>query len=220
MPVGLVEGSLRPENSLDAFNVVLERIVSESPEILAARAKLCVDQTTVRRESVEWVPDIVVQGGPGYSFTEQDPVYNASIRLEVPLYDRNQGTILQAQRDLQRQQQEIRRIELQIQERLAMAYRTYATALQHATELDRVIIPERKTAYRELLQSYKENRIEWPEVLDGQREYFAARLMQINQFRDVRIQESFIDGFLLEGGLMAATGPAPEGHINAVPQPR
>ena len=44
---------------------------------------------------------------------------------------------------------------------------------------------------------------------DAQREYFAARLQQIDQFRDVRIQEAMIDGFLLEGGLMAAQGPTP-----------
>ena len=220
IPVGLVEGSLRPQTSLESFEVVFCRIVTESPEILAARARLSVDQTTVRRESVEWIPDVVVQVGPGYNFTNNDPVYNASLRIEVPLYNRNQGTILQAQRDQQRQQQEIRRVEFDIQERLAMAYRMYATALQHATEYDRVMIPERKAAYRGLLESYKENRIEWPEVLEGQRELFGARLMQINQFRDVRIQEAFIDGFLLDGGLMAAQGPAPEGHINAVPKPR
>ncbi len=54
----------------------------------------------------------------------------------------------------------------------------------------------------------------------AQREYFAARLQQIDQFRDVRIQEAMIDGFLLEGGLMAAQGPTPPGHIDAVAKPR
>lgn len=127
---------------------------------------------------------------------------------------------MQARRDLQRQQEEIRRVELHLRARLAMAYRTYSTALQHAKEYERVVIPERQRAYQELLHSYKQNRVAWPDVLDAQREFFAARLQQIDQFRDVRIQETLIDGFLLEGGLMAAQGPTPPGHIDAVPKPR
>ncbi len=220
MPVGTVVGSLRPEISLPAFELVYTDLIQTSPEVLAARAKLAADQTTVRRESVQWVPDIVVQGGQGYNFTNNDDVYNASVRLEVPLFDRNQGTIMQAQRDFQRQQEEIRRTELMLRERLAMAYRIYATSLQRASEYEQVVIPERKAAYTELLQSYKENRIAWEVVLLGQQDFFMARLEQINQFRDVRIQEVMIDGYLLEGGLMAAQSSTPPGHIDAVPKPR
>lgn len=220
MEVGIVSGSLRPEVSLPAFETVYEDLIQSSPEVLAAKAKLTADQTTVKRESVQWIPDIVVQGGPGYNFTNNDDVYNASVRLEVPLFDRNQGTIMQAQRDLQRQQEEIRRTELVLRERLAMTYRMYATSLQHATEYEQVVIPERKAAYTEQLQSYKDNRIDWEEVLQTQQEFFIARLDQINQFRDVRIQEVMIESYLLEGGLMAAQNPTPPGHIDAVPKPR
>jgi outer membrane protein TolC len=220
LPIGRVDGTLRPTEVMPPFETLYTGLIEESPEVLAARAKLCADQTTVQRESVQWVPDIVVQGGPGYNFSNNEPVYNASVQLELPLHDRNQGTILQARRDLQRQQEEIRRVELHLRERLAMAYRAYVTALQHATEYERVIIPERKNAYRELLDSYKANRVDWPAVLDAQRDFFAARLQQINQFRDVRLQETLINGFLLEDGLMAAQGPTPPGHIDAVPKPR
>lgn len=220
LPIGRVEGNLRPEESMPPFETVYAGLVEDSPEVLAARAKLVADQTTLQRESVQWVPDVVVRGGPGYDFTNNDPVYNAGVQIELPIYDRNQGTVLQARRDLQRQQEEIRRVELQLRERLAMAYRMYATALQHATEYDRVIIPQRQDAYRELLEGYQDNRVDWPEVLRAQADYFAARLQQVDQFRDVRIQEVMIDGFLLEGGLMAVQGPMPPGHIDAVAKPR
>lgn len=218
--LGYIDGNLRPQRALPTFDAVYAELIDNSPEVLAARAKLAADHTTVRRESVQWVPDIVVQGGPGYNFSNYDPVYNASVRLELPIYDRNQGTILQARNDLARQREEIRRIELLLRERLAMAYRTYATSLQHATEYEGVIIPERQRAYEELLQSYKENRVDWPEILDAQTALFTARLQQIDQFRDVRIQETLIDGFLLEGGLMAAESSTPPGHIDSVPKPR
>ena len=217
---GMVEGQLRATETIAPFDEVLASLITESPEILAARAKLRVDQTTVSRELVEWIPDITIQGGPGYNFTNNDPVYNAAIKIELPVHDRNQGTIRQARHDLARQQLEIQRLELQLRERLAMAYRKYATALQHATEYDATIIPELKSAYGQLLASYKDNRVEWLQVLEGQRDYFSARLHQIEHLKEVRVHETMIQGYLLEGGLTAADGPVPPGHIDAVPKPR
>ncbi len=220
MEMGSITGLLRPEVALPDFETRYAELIASSPEVLAAKAKLAADYTTVQRESVQWIPDIVVQAGPGYNFSNNDPVYNASVRLELPVFDRNQGTIMQAQRDLQRQQEEIRRTELDLRARLAMAYRMYATALQHAIQYEQVFIPERKAAYTELLQSYQDNRVNWEDVLQSQQEFFTARLEQISQFRDVRVQEVMINGFLLEGGLKAAKNPTPEGHIDAVPKPR
>ena len=220
LPIGWIDGSLRPQQTLPSFDSVYAELIDNSPEILAARAKLASDHTTLRRESVQWVPDVIVQGGPGYNFSNYEPVYNASVRMELPIHDWNQGTILQARHDLARQQDEIRRIEMELRDRLAMAYRMYATSLQHATEYENVIIPQRQLAYTELLKSYKDDRVDWPDVLEAQRDYFMARLQQINYFRDVRIQETRIDGFLLEGGLMAAQASTPPGHIDSVPKPR
>ncbi len=220
LPLGWVDGTLRPEQTLPDFDSVYAELIDNSPEVLAARAKLASDYTTVRRESVQWIPDVIVQGGPGYNFSNYEPVYNASVRMELPIHDWNQGTVLQARSDLARQQEEIRRIELQLRDRLAMAYRVYATSLQHATQYEHVIIPQRQQAYTELLQSYKEDRVDWPEVLEAQRDYFMARLEQIDYFRNVRTQETLIDGFMLQGGLMAAQAATPPGHIDSVPKPR
>lgn len=220
LAIGPIEGELRPRVALEPFDDVLSRLVMESPEVLAARAKLRVDQTTVRREQVEWIPDVTIQGGPGYNFSNNYDVYNAGLQIELPIYDRNQGTIRQACNDLRRQQYEIQRLELLLQDRLATAYRTYATALQHATQYDQVVIPELRAAYQQLLVSYKDNRIAWPDVLEGQQEYFQAKMEQIDQFKHVRQQEALINGYLLDGGLMAAEGPVPPGHIDAVAKPR
>ncbi|HRX83178.1 MAG TPA: TolC family protein, partial [Pirellulaceae bacterium] len=175
---------------------------------------------TLRREQVEWVPDIVARGGSGYNFDAQQATALAGVSLEIPLFDRNQGTIRQAQVDMMRQQSEIRRVELELQQRLANTYQQYLTSLQMATEYGRVIVPESKLAYEGFLKSYKDNRVDWPEVLAAQHEYFDVRLTQIQQLEEARANEVLVRGFLLHGGLMAAEGPTPPGHIDAVPKPR
>ena len=93
---------------------------------------------------------------------------------------------------------------------MANVYQQYLTALQIATEYDRVIIPEAELAYQELLQSYKANRVDWPTVLEAQMDYFNARLTRVQHLEQVRTNEVLVRGFLLHGGLMAAPGPTPQ----------
>ncbi|WP_231953906.1 TolC family protein [Pirellulimonas nuda] len=220
LPGGAVVGELMPECPVLTYEEALQRLIAESPELAAARAKLSVDQATVSRELVQWVPDLVVKGGAGYNFESQEAVAAAGLQIEVPLYDRNQGTVQQARSDYARQRREIDRVELELRDRLATTYQQYVTSLQHAFEYERLILPELKAAYAELLQSYKENRVDWPEVLMAQHDYFDARLTQVDNLMHARTQEVLIYGFLLHDGLRAAQGIAPPGHIDAVPKPR
>lgn len=217
---GSVVGELTPECDLLTFQQALDRLLSESPELAAARAKLAVDATTVRREEVEWVPDVIVKAGPGYNFDARETTAMAGVSVEIPLFDRNQGTIRQARADYARQRQEIQRLEYELQQRLAATYERYATAVQHAIEFERVILPESKAAYAELLESYKSNRVDWSDVLLAQRDYFDARRMQVDNLLQAREHEILVYGYLLQNGLMAASGVTPPGHIDATPKPR
>jgi hypothetical protein len=42
----------------------------------------------------------------------------------------------------------------------------------------------------------------------------------VQQWEQVRTQAVLVRGYLLHGGLMAAAGPTPPGHIDAVAKPR
>jgi outer membrane protein TolC len=211
-----LEGDLSPYD----WQEVLTRLMEQSPQLLAARSKLESDRITIRREIVQPVPDLIVEGGTGYNFDADETVASARVSMQVPIFDWNQGTIRQAEADYARQQGEIRRLELTLKQDLAHTYRDYLTALQHATNYEEVILPEVRAAYELQLQSYQDNRIAWVEVLNTQREVFMARAEYTRNLIAWRTSEVLIAGFLLEGGLMAPPTPAPRGHINSVPKPR
>lgn len=194
--------------------------LSESPELREAGAKLQGDRITVERELRQPVPNVFVRGGPGYDFTEDRTVYNAQVYLQVPIWNRNQGTIQQAQADLNRQQAEIRRIELRLERDLAMHYRKYQTALQHRTAYREEVLPEIEEAYRERLKAYEERRETWPNVLDVQSELYQRQMEFVQNLVAWRESQTLIDGFLLTGGLDAPPNPTPPGHIDATQQPR
>jgi outer membrane protein TolC len=210
----------RDSEELIDFDAALSRMYEESPEILAARAKWQADSITVQRERVEPIPNVFVQVGSGYNFESREPVASAQVFFDVPIFDRNQGTIRQAEADLRRQSAEIRRTELRLRDQLSQTYQDYLTALQHVTEFQAVILPEARSAYANQLDAYKEDRQNWGDVLRSQREYFDLREQYVQNLILWRTNEALINGFLLHGGLDAAPSPTPPGHIDAVAQPR
>ncbi|WP_291170370.1 TolC family protein [Gimesia sp.] len=207
------------ESMID-FNQAVENLYTDSPEVLAATAKWQADCITLERERVEPVPNIFVKAATGYNHESREPVASVQVFMEVPIFDRNQGTIKQAEADLARQNAEIRRTKLRLRQNLALHYQKYLTALQHVIEFKSVILPEAKAAYANQLDAYKENRQNWGEVLKTQREYYQLREHYVHQLIAWRSNETLINGFLLHGGLKAAESPTPPGHIDSVAQPR
>ena len=216
----ILEGSLFSDRELLDFDAAWHRLASESPEVAAANAKLREDCIKVQREKVEWVPDLVFSGGAGYNFEAKETVGAAGLAIEIPLFDRNQGTIAQAEADWQRQRAEVRRTQLRLQQQLSAEYSRYLTALQHVLNYDTVVLPESKEAYRLALTGYKASRTDWPTVLEAQRDYTGHRIEYIQHQLARRVSEVMIDGFLLHGGLDAAASATPPGHIDSTPTPR
>ena len=220
MPPSELATPLAGDVSLIDWNGALQRLLQESPELAAARSKLEADRITIRREIAEPVPDLILEGGAGYNFEARETVGTASVSLEVPVFDWNQGTIRQAEADFARQQGELQRTELVLRQRLAQQYRAYLTAVQHVRNYEQVILPEARRAYDLRLQSYEADRAPWADVLAAERDYFMHRGQYITNLIAWRENEVSILGFLLHGGLTAPTNPTPPGHIDAVPQPR
>lgn len=202
------------------YETALVNLLENSPHLVAARAKLRGDQITLERERVQPIPNLQLEGGIGYNFETRNTVGAAGLTVQVPLWDRNQGTIRQAQADLARQQAEVQRIELTLRRDLADTYQQYITALQHVVQYRDVILPDAREVYRSLLESYKQNRIAWPDVLAAQQDYFMAQAEYVDALVRWRKAEVLINGMLLRDGLMAAESPIPPGHIDATPKPR
>jgi cobalt-zinc-cadmium efflux system outer membrane protein len=214
-------GQLEPDTAALEWEPSLAMLLRDSPEIQAARAHVVHDQITVQRERVQPVPDIRVTASTGYNFETQNAVAGqVQIGLNVPLWDRNQGTIMQARADLARSQAEVRRLELALQQRLADQFRRYRTA-NLATKLYREAnIPKVTKAYEIQLDMYKKRRVAWPEVVELQRNLFHVKSEYTRNLLDFRNTEVAIMGLLMVDGLNAPPSPRPGGHINATPRPR
>jgi len=216
-----LKGELKSPAGDINFNEIFDRLLKESPELGEAKEKLRSDEITVQREHRQPIPNVSLSGGAGYDQLDKGAAAVAGLTItNIPLWNRNQGTIQQAEADLERQHAQVRLIELILRRRLAEQYNTYKSAWQWVQAYSNVILPNAKSRYEIDLQSYKDIRTEWPDVLRSQREYVEARLDYINHL--VRAEEAAVEinGFLLTGGLTPPPGVTPAGHIDATPQPR
>ena len=215
-----LQGNLDGQGVKLQWESSLERLLAESPELAQAQAKLRADQITLEREEVQAVPNIFVRGAAGYNYEAKETTYAAELRMELPIFDWNQGTIEQARVDLYRQEAEVQRTKLALRDHLAREYRRYETALQHVEGYRDVIVPELVQAYDVRLKSYKSRRGTWPDVLRSQEKLYRARISYIRNLVTWREAEVAINGLLLIDGLRAPQGVTPPGHIDSVPKPR
>jgi cobalt-zinc-cadmium efflux system outer membrane protein len=201
------------------WNASLNRLLQESPELQAACAHVVYDQITLQREKAEPVPNIQLQGSAGYSFESRNAVAGAGVGIELPLWNRNQGTIREVEADLARSRAEVTRVELSLRQRLADAFNRYQTALETAQIYRDAIIPPTSEAYEVQLDMYKKRRTPWPQVVVLQRRVLDAKAKYTQNLLELRQAEVAIAGLLLVDGLMVPPAPA-GGHLEATPNPR
>ena len=205
---------------LPDWEALLQRTLEKSPQILAALDKLRSDEITVSREEAEPIPDLVLEGGAGSNNIDHQVVYRAGLSLEIPLFDRNQGTIQQAKADLERQRGEVERLRLRLTRDFASEYSQFLTEYQRVLDYQDAILPRSLQAYDMKLKMYKVQRIDWTDVLETQEEYLKNRLEWIDYLVEFQRHRVAVQGFLLKDGPTAPENPDPPGHIDAVPKPR
>ena len=198
----------------------LSRLLSESPEMAMAVIEVKRDQITLKREQREPIPNITLRGGYGYNYETRNQVGTVGISIRLPLWDRNQGTIRQAQADLTRGNLEVTRVELDLRRRYADAFSRYETAKSEVEVWRDDTLPTAQKVYDLYLKNFKDRRAAWPQVLVAQRTVFQLNEDYTRSLAELRRAEVEIRGLLLTGGLNAPRDPTPAGHINATPKPR
>ncbi|MCI0458982.1 MAG: TolC family protein [Gemmataceae bacterium] len=218
-PTALV-GQLDEDSPSPDWDKTLCDLLAASPELQFAQAEVVRDQITVQRERVEPIPNVTVRAATGYNFESRNTVAEMQVGVRLPVWDRNQGTIREAQADLARAQANVTRVELSLRRRFADAATRYQTARVSVDDYRTETLPKAKEAYELLLDSFRKRRAAWPQVLVAARNYAEFSVDYLEALHDLRQAQVEIKGLLLVDGLTTPPGPTPQGHIEAVPRPR
>jgi cobalt-zinc-cadmium efflux system outer membrane protein len=222
LPLARVQGDLEAIQPLPDACAALAHLLEASPEMQAARAGIARGQYALRREQVEPIPNLQLRVSSGYDFEPdvgRTVTTTVNLGVRLPIFDKNQGNIQAAQGELVRAQAEVGRVELSLRQRLSRQYARYRTALALVENYRRTSLPKAREAYELYLESFRNRRAAWPQVLVAQRTYFQISVDYVDALEQLRRAEVAILGLLLVDGLDEPPGPPSEGRVSPREQP-
>jgi len=197
----------RVEDRLDGelpelvFDDALARLLAASPELARARSAVSRAECELARQCAERVPNVDFEGSVRYNTASEETVASVGIGVPLRIFDRNQGNIYRARAELGAAQQEVRRVELSLRDRLAEAFREHAVARQRTDHYRQEILPDAKDSLELVQEGYRRGEFGYLELLTAQRTYFRANLAYVAALESLWSSHTKIDGLLLTGGL-------------------
>ncbi|MBL8799371.1 MAG: TolC family protein [Planctomycetia bacterium] len=173
-------------------------MLAEHPELRSAQVGVDRAQLLLKRAQVEPIPNVTVAAGYVRQNQNRSDDWTIGVSVPIPVWNRNQGNIMAAQAQVAAAVQEVGRVENDLVERLAMAFRDYAAAQGRAERYRLAILPRATEAYELSLKAYQGGQFEYLRVLEAQRSVAQARLEYVRAQGDSWRAASVLSGLLLE----------------------
>ena len=175
--------------------------IADSPELQAAAARVRRADIALARARREPIPNVDVMVSVRHHNVTSDDVADVQLGLPLPIFDANQGNILRAQAEWSASQADVQRIELDLQDRLATAYRRYVNALHQAHRYSQRILPRAKKSLDIVTGAYETGQVDYLTLITAQRTFIGANLAYLDSLRELRQAVSLIEGRLLSNSL-------------------
>jgi cobalt-zinc-cadmium efflux system outer membrane protein len=194
-------GNLEEDIPIYGWEETYARVLAQNPTLAAAQMRVERARLALARARRENVPNVEVMASVGRRYQTDDGVAGVQVGIPLPICNRNQGNILTADAELIAAQNDSRRIELQLQDRLATAYRRYADAREQVERYRAQILPRAQQAWDLVGRGYREGQVDFLVLLTSQRTYTRVNLMYVEALAELRQAVTLIDGMLLSDSL-------------------
>jgi cobalt-zinc-cadmium efflux system outer membrane protein len=206
-----VRGDLRAAAPPPELEVLLSAL-PQNPDLARWATELEARKAALSVEEARRIPSPTVRFGGRHYADQDDSALVAELGLPLPLFDRNQGGILEAQRRLGKARVERVAVETGVRAQLAATYQTLRAAYERADVLERGTIPEAKRVYGGAMEAYTQGRYRYIEVLDAQRTLFELRgehLQALAAYHTAAAELERLTGAPLSGTTSAAEEERP-----------
>lgn len=196
-----------PDNSPGNYqwDATLQRLLTSSPEIGVAVTNVERARWAVQRALVEKVPNVTLQGlvnardnGIG---GRSDGALSVSVPL--PIWNRNQGGVIQAQGQVVAAERALEQLELDLRNRLAGVFERYGNARDYEDRYRKVLKSLTDEWLRQIELLREGGEASQLDVILFQRTYAQNKLDYLDALRERRKAEAEIDGMLLSGSLQS-----------------
>lgn len=200
MPVSLVGDIEETPSPLD-LEAARHRILGSSPQLAAAMASVDRSRWAIRQARAQVVPNVDLQTTVQRDDSTGDTITGVQATLPIPILNRNQGGIRQAQSELTASQRAIERLELSLERKLSLTYQRYGVAQQQVDQYSREILPKIRDTLSLVNENYRGGEASFLQLLTAQRTYVQTNLTYLDSLRELWAAFLEIEGLLLRDSL-------------------
>ncbi|MDA1248197.1 MAG: TolC family protein [Planctomycetota bacterium] len=201
MQMATASGELTGELPQLEWDSCCATVLAGNPELNAAQARLDRAEIVIRRAKKEPIPNVDLFVSVRKNNISGSDNANVQLGIPIPIFDRNQGNVAAAEADWVAASKEVQRIELDLQDRLAVAFRRYSNARQQVDRYGRRMVPRAKKSLDLVTQGYQKGQVKYLTALTAQQTYVQVSLSYLDSLQELRVSSSVIDGQLLTGSL-------------------
>ncbi|MEK6249188.1 MAG: TolC family protein [Planctomycetales bacterium] len=196
-----LEGNLKGSFVRFQWNEVLGSLLATSPEINAARIRVKQAQFVASRARRQPIPNVDLSVSVRHIYPTDSDVANVQAGIPLPIFDANQGNIYKADWDVATSEAEVARLELDLQNRLAIAFRRYDNADQQVEWYKKRILPRANKSLELVTNAYSQGQTDYITLLTSQRTYNRVNLAYLQSLLELRETAVIIEGQLLSDSL-------------------
>lgn len=201
LPQRPLQGEVTTELPLVEWEQSLARVQTESPEVAAAYAQVQRARWALQQACAEARPNFDVQVGVQYDDATQDPISMVQVSMPLPIFNRNQGGIREAQAEIAEANRNADRLQRELQQRLANVFERYQNARQQTQTYQKEILPRAKETLGLVTTGYQAGEVQYLTMLTAQRTYFETNLAYLTSLEQLWAAHVEIESLLLTGSL-------------------
>jgi outer membrane protein, heavy metal efflux system len=187
----------------------LDAMLEQSPAVERADQAVHAAEAQLRSARREIVPDLTLRAGEQWSgeLVRQNPNIAAgaqsfaSASIDLPLWNRNQGSIASAQATVSAANAEAQRVRLELRHSAAPLIEQYNIAATQSARYREDLLPRAQRAYDLYRDRYRQMAAAYPQVLVSQRTLFQLQLAYIQSLGELWQSSAQLRHFTLSGGL-------------------
>ena len=204
-PFTVLEG--KAENLPSAPSLAdLQPLISSAPGVVLARIEVDRRKALTALEQSKRVPDVTVSVGMQRSNETQRNVLLFGVSVPLPVFDRNQGNLLEALKLEDKARDELQAATVRLHSEVAQARERLSTIIAEVQSLKQDVLPGAKSAYDAATIGFENGKFNFLEVLDAQRTYFTAKSQYLKALGEAHRAAADIDRLLgasMVSGLIA-----------------
>jgi cobalt-zinc-cadmium efflux system outer membrane protein len=201
LPCAPLAGNLEENLPELDYHTSLERLLTESPLLAQQQAFIRSARYGVERARAEPIPNLTVQVVAERDYIQNNTSVNTFLAIPLPIFNRNQGNIFNAQGRLAQQATEYERLQLALTDQLASTFQQYAIARTQVKQVRDEILPRARENLDLTRRAYRAGQFGILNLISAQQTYAQANLAYIDALTELHKRGIEISGLLLTGGL-------------------